>query len=71
MNTSIPFSCPKCAKEFKEITNFNKHMEEDHDVFHLSFPNLSLESGSISKLRMIHVGNVVNYLLMNLISRII
>ena len=53
MNASIPFSCPKSAKEFKEITNFNKHMEEDHDVFQLSFPNLSLESGSISKLRMI------------------
>ena len=50
MNESIPLSCPKCEKQFKDVVKFNKHMDESHDVLHNSFPDLSLESGSLSNI---------------------
>ena len=71
MNESILFSCPKCENQFKDVDVFNKHMEEGHNVFHNSFPDLSLESGSISKIFILDVGNVKSYFQTNLMLKII
>ena len=45
----IPFSCPKCAEVFKDVSCLTSHMEKHHEEFGKSFPTVSLVSdGSLT-----------------------